>query len=98
MGRGGGGEGIEGEGGGDMICMIRLQSEALLTKQTAVYALQRKLKACRQSLQSKELHIGLLQRKTESLEHSLKTAGHKKTEWEAAVSKVTSPSLHSSTD
>ena len=39
------------------------QTQALAERQSAVYSLQRKLKACRQALESKELHLGLLQKK-----------------------------------
>lgn len=70
-----------------MLC--DLQSEALLNKQTALYSLQRKLKTCRQSEQNKELHLGLLQKKVEQLQASLKAASLRETECKASVSKVT---------
>ena len=67
---------------------LRTQGEALLSKQTAVYSLQRKLKACRQALQSRELHMSLLQRKTDGLEQTMKESGRLKMELEGAVNKV----------
>lgn len=53
-----------------------------------MYSLQRKLKACRQQLEGKELHLGLLQKKVASLEERLLTFSHRETDWEAAVNKV----------
>ena len=70
-----------------------VQNEALLNKQTAVYSLQRKLKACRQTLESRELHLSLLQKKVEALQQKIKTSSHKESEMEAAISKVMVDSL-----
>ena len=64
------------------------QNDALLRKQTAIYSLQRKLKACQQDLRSKELHMSLLQKKMENLEPSLKSTGYQKKELESATSNV----------
>ena len=50
--------------------------------------MQRKLKACRQSLESKTLQLGLVQRKLEGLEERLKGSGQKEAEWEAATTRV----------
>lgn len=60
----------------------------MLSKQTAIYSLQRKLKACQQTLQSRELHMSLLQKKVESLEQSLKATSRRESEWEANLNKV----------
>lgn len=59
-----------------------------MSKQTAVYSLQRKLKACRQTVESKILQLGLLQRKVQGLEERVKGSGQRDAEWEAATSKV----------
>lgn len=61
----------------------------MLSKQTALYSLQRKLKAARQAVQSKELHMSLLQKKVEGLEQSLRAGSRRETEWEANINKVT---------
>ena len=57
-------------------------------RQSAVYSLQRRLKAGRQQLESKELHLGLLQKKVNSLEERLLTCSHREGDWEAATVKV----------
>ena len=44
-------------------CILSMfQSQALVEKQSALYSVQRKMKSCRQQLESKELQLGLLQR------------------------------------
>lgn len=58
------------------------------SRQTAIYSLQRKLKTCRRALESKELHLSLLQSKVEGLEQRLRTASHSESEWKTAVNKV----------
>ena len=73
------------------LCM---QNEALVNKQTAVYSLQRKLKTCKQSILSKELHMSLLQKKVESLEQSSKTNAHMQKDIEEASKKVHSWCQH----
>ena len=64
------------------------QTQALAERQSAVYSLQRKLKACRQGLESKELHLGLLQKKVVALEERLQTCSHREADWEATTEKV----------
>ncbi len=64
------------------------QTEALAGRQSAVYTLQRKLKACRQNLESKDLHTGLLQKKVAALEEKVKTYGHQESGLETAMDKV----------
>ena len=64
------------------------QTQALAERQSAVYSLQRKLKACRQGLESKELHLGLLQKKVAALEERLQTCSHREADWEATTEKV----------
>ena len=59
-----------------------------MEKQCSVYTLQRKLKVCKQALDSKELHNGLLQKKIISLEGRLLTAQQNEAEWGNAVEKV----------
>ena len=59
-----------------------------MDRQTAVYALQRKLKASRSSLESKELQVGVLQKKVAAMESKLQVHNSKETEWEAACDKV----------
>lgn len=60
----------------------------LAEKQTAVYTLQRKLKSCRQSLDSKELHLGLVQKKVTVLEEKLLSCAQKEKDWGASIDKV----------
>ena len=67
---------------------LDLQTTALAERQSAVYSLQRRLKTARQQLESKELHLGLLQKKVTSLEERLLTYSHHEGDWEAATVKV----------
>ena len=59
-----------------------------MNKQTAVYSLQRKLKACRQCVDSKTLQLGLLQRKLQGVDEQVHCAKQKEVECQAATSKV----------
>ncbi len=59
-----------------------------MSKQTAVYSLQRKLKTCKQSILSKELQVSLLQKKVEALEQSSKSSTHMERDLEEASKKV----------
>ena len=59
-----------------------------MERQCSVYTLQRKLKACKQSLDSKELHNALLQKKIVSLEERLLSIQRNEVEWENAAEKV----------
>ena len=65
-----------------------MQTQMLADKQTAVYTLQRKLKSCRQSLESKELHLGLVQKKVTMLEERLLSYAQKEEEWKTMMDKV----------
>lgn len=58
-------------------------------KTSAVYSLQRKLKASRQALESKELHLGLLERKVATLEERIVTYNEGETHRESNSQKVT---------
>ncbi|XP_064403759.1 coiled-coil domain-containing protein 170-like isoform X3 [Halichondria panicea] len=51
--------------------LTKHETQSLAEKQTAVYTLQRKLKSCRQSLDSKELHLGLVQKKGRKMEKKM---------------------------
>lgn len=68
------------------------QTQKLAERQSTMYSLQRKLKSCRQALESKELHLGLVQKKVVSLEDRLQTYSHRETDWEDAVNKVSAKS------
>lgn len=59
-----------------------------MERQCSVYSLQRKLKASRQALESKELHNGLLQKKIVSLEGRLISIQRNEVEWEKTIEKV----------
>ena len=48
------------------------QSEALNDRSSAIYNLQRKIKWFKQQVQSKDLQLGLLQKKLSSLEETIK--------------------------
>ena len=67
------------------------QTQMLAEKQTSVYTLQRKLKLCRQSLDSKELHLGLVQKKVTVLEEKLLSCVQKEKDREASIDKVCKP-------
>lgn len=64
------------------------KTQTLTEKQTAIYTLQRRLKSCRQSLDSKELHLGLVQKKITILEEQLLNYAQKEKEWTASIDKV----------
>lgn len=64
------------------------QTQAIAEKQSAVYSLQRKLKLCRQQLDSKEMHVNLLQKKVSALEARVTSAIEKETEWQNTLDKV----------
>ena len=68
------------------LCAIQTQSVA--EKQTAIYTLQRKLKSSRQALESKELHLGLVQKKVVALEDRLQTYSHREADWENTTNKA----------
>ena len=57
-------------------------------KQSALYSAQRQLKTCRQTLESKELYLGLLQKKTASLEERVQSFSHREAQLETLGSKV----------
>ena len=75
-------------GDGTCMCTLLVQTQTLAEKQTAVYTLQRKLKSCRQSLESKELHLGLVQKKVSMLEERLLSYAQKEEEWKTMMDKV----------
>lgn len=60
----------------------------MVSKQTAVYSLQRKLKTCKQTILSKELQANLLQKKVEALEQNSKSSTRVERELEEAGIKV----------
>ncbi|KAL5463555.1 hypothetical protein EMCRGX_G032460 [Ephydatia muelleri] len=64
------------------------ETQALVERQCSVYSLQRKLKASRQALESKELHNGLLQKKIVSLEGRLISIQRNEVEWEKTIEKA----------
>lgn len=64
----------------------------LAEKSSAVYSLQRKLKAARQALESKELHLGLLERKVTVLDERIIAYNKEETHRESSVQKVSSRS------
>ena len=64
------------------------QTQLLAERQTAMYSLQRKLKTCRQTLDSKELHLGLVQKKVTVLEERILSYSKKEGEWENSIDKV----------
>lgn len=65
-----------------------LQTQALAERQSSIYSLQRKLKSCRQQLETKELQVNLLQRKVSALESRVTIAIEKETEWQSTLDKV----------
>lgn len=66
-----------------------MQTQVLAEKTSAVYSLQRKLKAARQALESKELHLGLLERKVTTLEERIVSYNEGETHRESTSQKVT---------
>ena len=71
-----------------IIIFYLLKTQALAEKQTAVYSLQRKLKSTKQALESKELHLGLVQKKVLALEDRLQTYSHREADWENTTHKA----------
>lgn len=63
------------------------QTQALADKQTTIYSLQRKLKSSKQALDSKELHLGLVQKKVLALEDRLQTYSYREADWESTTNK-----------
>lgn len=55
--------------------LVKLESEALNDRTTAIYNLQRKLKWFKQQVESKDLQLGLLQKKLSGLEDVVKDKG-----------------------
>ena len=53
-----------------------------------MYSLQRKLKNTKQQLESKELHVNLLQRKVTALEERVTMATERETEMQSTMNKV----------
>ncbi|XP_002738131.1 coiled-coil domain-containing protein 170-like isoform X2 [Saccoglossus kowalevskii] len=51
--------------------LVRMESDAVANKTTAVYTLQRKVKNLREQLDSKDLHLDLLRKKISNLEEGL---------------------------
>ena len=64
------------------------QTQALAEKQSAFYSAQRQLKTCRQTLESKEMYLGLLQKKTSSLEEKVQEMTQRETHLEHLAGKV----------
>ena len=65
-----------------------LQTQALAEKQSAYYSAQRQLKTCRHTLESKELYVGLLQKKVASLEDRVQELSQRESQLETAAGKV----------
>lgn len=65
-----------------------MQSTAVTDKQTAIYSLQRKLKSLKQQLETKDMHLGLMQRKAASLEEKLTDVVHKEVQWDVNIDRV----------
>ena len=70
------------------LLVLYFQTQALSEKQTAVYSLQRKLKSSKQALESKELHLGLVQKKVVALEDRLQSYSQREAEWENTTNKA----------
>ena len=70
------------------VSIALLQTQALAEKQSAYYSAQRQLKMCRQTLESKELYVGLLQKKVASLEERVQELSHRETQLETTAGKV----------
>lgn len=51
--------------------MLRLENDAMVDRKTHVYNLQRKVKAMKEQLESKDLHLDLLRKKVATLEEKL---------------------------
>ena len=64
------------------------QTQSLAEKQSALYSAQRQLKTCRQTLESKEMYLGLLQKKARSLEERVQEMGQREAHLETLASKV----------
>ncbi|XP_065919091.1 coiled-coil domain-containing protein 170-like [Dysidea avara] len=68
--------------------LAKQETQVLAEKSSAVYSLQRKLKAARQALESKELHLGLLERKVTALDERIIAYNKEETHRESSVQKV----------
>ena len=77
--------------------LLTHQTQALAEKQSAFYAAQRQLKTCRQNLESKELLLGLLQKKVASLEERVQSCSRQEAQLESMSGKVRSMGNSSST-
>lgn len=51
--------------------LIKLETEALADRSTHIYNLQRKIKAMKQQLESKDLHLDLMRKKVATMEEKL---------------------------
>lgn len=56
--------------------MLSLQSEEINDRSSTIYSLQRKLKWFKQQMQSKDLQLGLLQKKLSSLDDTIRSKSH----------------------
>ena len=81
----------------DYTCLLTHQTQALAEKQSAFYAAQRQLKTCRQNLESKELLLGLLQKKVASLEERVQSCNRQEAQLESMSGKVHGTGTSSST-
>ena len=64
------------------------QTQVLAEKQSALYSAQRQLKSCRQTLESKEVYLGLLQKKAKYLEERVQEMSQRETHLENLAGKV----------
>lgn len=67
---------------------IMLQTQALAEKQSAFYSAQRQLKMCRQTLESKEVYLTLLQKKAANLEEKVQGFVQREAQLESMAGKV----------
>lgn len=65
-----------------------LQTQALAEKQSAFYSAQRQLKMCRQTLESKEVYLTLLQKKAANLEEKVQGFVQREAQLESMAGKV----------
>ncbi|CAI8052223.1 Coiled-coil domain-containing protein 170 [Geodia barretti] len=68
--------------------MTKHETQTLAEKQSALYSVQRQLKTCRQTLGSKEMYLGLLQKKASSLEGKLQEMSQREAHLENMAGKV----------
>lgn len=73
--------------------LLAHQTQALAERQSAFYSAQRQLKTCRQNLESKELLLGLLQKKVASLEERVQSCSRQEAQLESMSGKVQSHGL-----